>query len=221
MVRPNVGSTFPRHVFIRAANLHANLYDRVGDRENCFETTLIHLTERFNGKEVYLIGTMNQSTMLAQRTKKLIEELKPDTVLVQTNESWWSKAKLLQFVDSQEELNKYQEYLRKEGLHQWLEYYWQSRKFIHLARWYIYAATFKLHFRFANDFRFWIPGLEVKYACEAAEKVGASLGFLGPELNPVTSKRLYHETRMNVPHYIFKRMQYTQSPYSTELESNR
>ena len=45
-------------------------------RENCFETTLIHLTERFNGKEVYLIGTMNQSTMLAQRTKKLIEELK-------------------------------------------------------------------------------------------------------------------------------------------------
>ena len=32
MVRPNNGSTFPRHVFIRAANLHASLYDRVGDR---------------------------------------------------------------------------------------------------------------------------------------------------------------------------------------------
>jgi hypothetical protein len=56
-------------------------------RENCFETTLVHLTERFNGKEVYLVGTMNQSTMLAQRTKKLIEELKPDTVLVQASES--------------------------------------------------------------------------------------------------------------------------------------
>ncbi len=55
-------------------------------RENCFETTLVHLTERFNGKEVYLVGTMNQSTMLAQRTKKLIEEIKPDAVLVQTNE---------------------------------------------------------------------------------------------------------------------------------------
>lgn len=41
------------------------------------------MTERFNGKEVYLIGTMNQSTMLAQRTKKLIEEIKPDQVLVQ------------------------------------------------------------------------------------------------------------------------------------------
>lgn len=54
-------------------------------RENVFETTLIHLTERFNGKQVYLVGSMNQSTMLAQRTKKLIEELKPDVVLVQTN----------------------------------------------------------------------------------------------------------------------------------------
>ena len=55
-------------------------------RENCFETTMIHLTERFNGKDVYLIGTMNQSTMLAQRTKKLIEEIQPEAVLVQTNE---------------------------------------------------------------------------------------------------------------------------------------
>jgi len=47
---------------------------------------MVHLTERFNGKEVYLVGTMNQSTMLAQRTKKLIEEIKPDAVLVQATE---------------------------------------------------------------------------------------------------------------------------------------
>ena len=32
MLRPNIGSVFPRHVFVRAANLHANVYDRVGDR---------------------------------------------------------------------------------------------------------------------------------------------------------------------------------------------
>ena len=54
-------------------------------RESCFESTLIHLTERFNDKDVYLIGTSNQSTMLAQRTQKLIEEIKPDTVMVQTS----------------------------------------------------------------------------------------------------------------------------------------
>jgi hypothetical protein len=32
MLRPNNASPFPRHVFVRAANLHPNVYDRVGDR---------------------------------------------------------------------------------------------------------------------------------------------------------------------------------------------
>jgi hypothetical protein len=32
MARPNNASTFPRHVFIRGANLRASVYDRVGDR---------------------------------------------------------------------------------------------------------------------------------------------------------------------------------------------
>lgn len=32
LVRPNNASVFPRHVFVRAANLHPNVYDRVGDR---------------------------------------------------------------------------------------------------------------------------------------------------------------------------------------------
>lgn len=32
MKRPNNAASFPRHVFIRAANLNANAYDRVGNR---------------------------------------------------------------------------------------------------------------------------------------------------------------------------------------------
>jgi pheromone shutdown protein TraB len=78
---------------------------------------MIQLSERFHGKDVYLVGTCNQSTMLANRTKKLIEELKPDTVIVQTSEEWWNSARSLQYVDSQEEMNKYgnrlQRYLGK------------------------------------------------------------------------------------------------------------
>jgi len=57
--RPNNVAAWPRHVFMRGQNLHSNMYDRVGDRENCFKTTLVHLTERFSGKDVYLVGTMN------------------------------------------------------------------------------------------------------------------------------------------------------------------
>jgi len=39
--------------------------------------------------------------MLAQRTQKLIQEVQPDAVMVQTNEKWWDVAKMLQYVDSQ------------------------------------------------------------------------------------------------------------------------
>jgi hypothetical protein len=35
------------------------LFDNVMFRINCFEGTFVHLTERFNGKEVYLVGTAN------------------------------------------------------------------------------------------------------------------------------------------------------------------
>ncbi len=82
MVRADFVTPFPKHVFMRAQNLRMSKNDRVGDRENIFDATVLHLTERFNGKEVFLIGTMNKSTMLAQRTKQLIEEVKPDAVLV-------------------------------------------------------------------------------------------------------------------------------------------
>jgi len=30
--RANNSDTFPKHVFMRAQNLHTNLYDRIGDR---------------------------------------------------------------------------------------------------------------------------------------------------------------------------------------------
>jgi hypothetical protein len=112
----------------------------------------VHLTERFKGKEVYLVGTCNQSTMLAQRTKKLIEELKPDTVIVQTNEKWWQSARQLKYVDSQEEMNKYgsqlDAYLSKPDF----SMYSSQRKWLFQARLWLYALVFKWHFRLGFDF---------------------------------------------------------------------
>jgi len=67
---------------MRAANLMASRNDRIGDRDNVLDATFLHLTEAFEGKEVYLIGTMNCSNLLAQRTQKLIQDVKPDLVLV-------------------------------------------------------------------------------------------------------------------------------------------
>ena len=100
LVRSSNGSSFPRHVFIRSANHRSSVYDRLGDRDHCFESTMVHLTERFTGKEVFLIGTMNSSTLLAQRTRELIKDVQPEAVLVQTSQEWWNSAKYMKYVNS-------------------------------------------------------------------------------------------------------------------------
>ena len=205
MVRPQSATTFPIHVFKRAANIESTPYERVGNRDSVFTTTLLHLTERFNGKEVFLVGTCNQSTMLAQRTQKLIEELKPDTVMVQTSQEWWDNAKLLKYVDSQDELNHYSSDLDRYSNAKYQDIYYSSRRWLKLFRFKLNCWLYQWHFGLNHDFNPLRPGLEVKSACEAAEKVGAKLDFLGPELDGKTWARVQHETRiMNIFEYISK-----------------
>lgn len=96
--------------------------------------------------------------MLAQRTKKLIEQLEPDTVVVQTSSDWWENAKLLKFVDSQEEMNLYRERLNRYITPAFNNMYHDNRKWIFLARLAIYRFLFDFHFRLG--FNFWAPGLE-------------------------------------------------------------
>jgi hypothetical protein len=90
--------------------------------------------------------------MLAQRTKKLIEELKPDTVIVQTSEKWWNSARQLKFVDSQDEMSKYgsqlDSYLSKPDF----SMYSSQRKWLFQARLWLYGLVFKWHFRLGFDF---------------------------------------------------------------------
>jgi len=83
--------------------------------------------------------------------------------------------------------------------------YNSQRKWLFLTRFYIYVALFHWHFRFGSNFTFLRPGLEAKFACEAAEAVGAKLQFAGAELDDRAWKRLNHETRMNLPEYLIKR----------------
>lgn len=90
-----------------------------------------------------------------------------------------------------------------------------------MSRLWIYYWLFQFHYRLGFDFDFTMPGLEVKFACEEAEKLGAKIHFLGPEMDQLTWNRLYHETRFNVGHYLMKRYQYYLTPWIDELESNR
>lgn len=159
--------------------------------------------------------------MLAQRTQKLIEELKPDTVMVQASPDWWLNASRLWYVKSQDDMNNYSATLERHNNWNGMDWYWSNRKWLFLSRLWTYSALWKWHFRFGHDFKMGSPGLEVKYACESAEKVGAKLQFLGPELDGITWQRLFHETRMNMIDYLAKRFQRGSTFWGQETQAAR
>ena len=102
-------------------------------------------------------------------------------------------------------MDKYTQHLNSTHAPTFFDYYSSQRKWVFLTRLYLYSALFQWHFRFGSNFTLLSPGLEAKFACEAAEAVGAKLKFVGAELDDQHWKRLYHETRMNLPEYLIKR----------------
>ena len=96
-------------------------------------------------------------------------------MLVQTSADWWNTARSLKYVDSQDELNKYSAELDRHSNLKSIDYYYSNRKWLALARLGIYNSLFRMHFGFRNEFAPFRPGLEVKFACEAAESVGAQI----------------------------------------------
>lgn len=163
--------------------------------ENVLESTLIHLTEPFDNTEVFIVGTTNKSDILANRTKKLIQEVKPDVVFVQTSKDWWKGAQMLNHVKSQDEMEladkelsqTHQEQLGLNG-----------RILAYKLRMFFFNIFSKFLFAIPQDFNPFQPGLEVKFALEEAHKNGSKTVFLGPEFDKNTKARLYHETRFTL-----------------------
>lgn len=148
--------------------------------------------------------------------------MKPDTVIVQAEQDWWTKAKMLQYVNSQDEMRHYDSMLDKLSVSRWTDIYWASRKFISLARLYMYQQLFNWHFGFSKrDYDFMRPGLEVKLACQAAEQTGANIHFAGNEIDNATWDRLNHETRFNLPQYFARTWEYAGTVWESELETQK
>ena len=140
---------------------------------------------------------------------------------MQTSPEWWNNARCLKYVDSQDEMNKYSPELDRHSNLSTFCYYWNNRRWLGLLRLSIYKRLFNWHFGFSNDFDPMRPGLEMKFACESAEKVGANLEFMGTSLCKTTWSRLLHETRFNVPEYLIRRFQKRSSRWYLERYANQ
>lgn len=70
------------HRFVRNANKATSAANRMNNRNKPLENTYKLLKDPQSGKEVHLIGTTHASQYLANRTKELMETVKPDLVYV-------------------------------------------------------------------------------------------------------------------------------------------
>ena len=213
--RPNNITPFSKHVFMRSQNKFQHKTERLGNRTPAKESTYVHLKEPFSNTELHLIGTLNTSTMLARRTKKLLRKIQPDTVMVMTSPQWWESARLIEGVHSQEGFNKYHNEILKDIDHFEVDTS-GFRGVVFNARMRLIKLALTLSYRTGSHFKFYVPGLEMKYACEEAEKLGVDLHFMGPELNNITWHRLYHEHRLNLPYMLFKLWEYGGTRWHSE-----
>jgi hypothetical protein len=127
----------------------------------------------------------------------------------------------MKYVENQEEMTQYNKSL--EGyLSRQESYLWPAgRSWLQMFRLGMYSTLFQLFFFRGQNVRFDMPGLEIKYACEAAEQVGANVHYLGAELDTNSKKKLAHETRMTLIDYISKRWQWRGSLYIRENRNSQ
>jgi pheromone shutdown protein TraB len=140
---------------------------------------------------------LNSSNILANRTRRLIDDIKPDVVFVQTTEKWWESAKHLNFIKSQQEMDQANEYLQKTIPNEIL-----SKISLTRLRFYLFNFLFKLFTGIQVGKNPFLPGLEIKYAIEEAEKLNSKVVFLGNEIDQQTQARLAHETRFTLFKFI-------------------
>ena len=107
---------------------------------------------------------------------------------------WWEGAKELKFIKSQQEMDAANKYLKKTNP---------------IDKRLVYGTIAGLKFQLFNilyknlvninvEYNPFLPGLEVKYALEEAEKLNSKLVFLGDELDVNTQNSLLQEQRFSL-----------------------
>lgn len=185
----------PIHRILKNPNYNSTIWNRISNRPSPFESTLTILEDPAQGRQLYLIGTTNSSTLLAKRTRELIKSEKPDSIFVQTNEKWWNTVKEFKNINSQKELNLYNPILRNTQ-----EWHMENnpRSLIFKMRFYPWLFLLTQMFGFPSSFHPFTPGLEMKWAIEEAQKLNSQIIYGGQEIHSGTLYALRTEKRFDI-----------------------
>ena len=124
---------------------------------------------------------------------------------------------MLRYIESQEEFDRYSDYFKGVDSFTKMDIS-TSRSLIFYPRLWLLKQALKYHFKF-GPYDPTKEGLEIKFACESAEDVGARLEFMGSELDQQTRDAIYHETRFNLPSYLIERIKKHDTRWAVEREA--
>jgi hypothetical protein len=136
-------------------------------RSSQYKNTLRILEDPIKNRKLILVGTLNCSDILAQRTKSIIEKFNPDSVFVQANRNWYDKVNFTGNVNS----NSYIHEITKNDLFENVSFSLDPRDIIANMRFFSWLWTLNhlvgLPTKNANPF---LPGLETFFSLDYAIK---------------------------------------------------
>lgn len=152
------------------------------------------------GRELLLIGTMNASPVMAQKTLAVLNKFQPDTMVVQTTPDWHETIKRYNGGRtnlSQEEIFKtpysYLQYKTERNIRGLVT------NFRFWSWYYILNNIIAVRNKSANMNK---PGVEVFKAIELAKQKNVELVYTGFEFNPTIVAALEQENRFKVLHFF-------------------
>lgn len=185
----------PTGGILRNPNFGAHFKNPNYIRESQFSNTVRFLEDPKTNRKLILVGTLNSSDILAQRTSKLLEKTNPDSIFVQTDKNWYKN-----LINKNKKINTNKQIyeLTKNTLFENMDLFTSPRDLIYKLRFFSWLGTLNLLFslptKTSNPF---LPGLETYKAVEFANKNKKKISYGEKMFGKSTLTAFEHEKRLN------------------------
>jgi len=166
------------------------------EQSDLFMKHVKFLEDPQTNRKLILVGTLNSSSILAERTKQLMEIAKPDQVLVETDHKWFKQMDTV-FKGRNPQNHEIQEFATLED-YSVANYKNYPRNIVFKLKYYPWLYFMKHMFPLTNEKEnATYPGLEVFNATRWAEENNKHVVYSGKMFNNKVLKQLRLEKRMN------------------------
>ena len=193
----------PLNRILRNPNIVSSPSNPAYDRPEIFTNNVRLLSDPATNRKLILIGTLNSSTLLAERTRKILELANPDQILVETEEKWFSS--LLNLPENSFKTNKTAQSIGNTHQYDMGNMDNNLRNLIFKSKFYSWLFLSRLIFPLIDeDSNAYRPGLEVFQTAKWAFDHKKDVLYAGRMFNSQVVESLKNEKRMYLLPALFR-----------------